>query len=365
MIPYIQGRVARQAHVGIPDGLIEEEYGRAGFGGRYAHLYRKNPPVGWSRIEGPLRPRAFRVDRQGHGLNDTLLANDDVAIGFVRLAAPMDCYVRNADADDLFFVHRGTGVVETDFGVLDFSAGDYLHVPRGTLYRWVPKDATGLLRIETSGQLEVPERGLLGQHALFDPAVVTVPRLSSSGATSSLTATDGEWEVRIKRLGVTTSVFYPFCPMDTVGWKGNLCPTKLNVADIRPVMCERYHLPPSAHATFVADGVIVCTFLPRGLETGDPTALKVPFYHANIDYDEVIFYHDGNFFSRAGVEAGTLTLHPQGIHHGPQPGAVERARDAESTDEVAVMIDTRRPLAVATTAAALEVTDYWKSWGAK
>ena len=368
MIPHVRGKVALQAHVEVPEGTCEEEYARNGFSGRYAHLYRAHAPVGWSRIEGPLKPRAFDLARDAATTGDYLadrklqLENGDVRIAFARVTQAMGYFYKNADGDELLFVHAGTGTLETDFGPLAYRRGDYLAIPRGTAYRLVPSDHTALLVIETRGELGFPERGLLGQHALFDPALLEVPTPSGEGST--LTATRGEWELRIKRLGEITRVFYPFCPLDVVGWKGTLSVQRLNVADIRPVMSERYHLPPSAHATFVADGVIVCTFLPRALETGDPKAMKVPFYHSNIDFDEVLFYHDGEFFSRTGISAGMLTFHPQGIHHGPQPGAVERSRDATHTSETAVMIDTRRPLAVAAEASC-ELDDYWKSWGAR
>jgi homogentisate 1,2-dioxygenase len=166
----------------------------------------------------------------------------------------------------------------------------------------------------------------------------------------------------IKRQGALTSVWYPHCPLDVVGWKGTLCVWQLNVRDIRPVSSDRYHLPPSAHTTFVAANVAICTFAPRPLENGDPRALKVPFFHSNIDFDEVLFYHAGEFFSRDGIEPGMLTFHPQGIHHGPQARAAQRAPKATHTEEIAVMIDTRRPLDICAPATALELPDYWKSW---
>jgi homogentisate 1,2-dioxygenase len=166
----------------------------------------------------------------------------------------------------------------------------------------------------------------------------------------------------IQRQGALTSVFYPHCPLDVVGWKGTLTVWQLNVRDIRPVSSDRYHLPPSAHTTFVAPNVAICTFAPRPLENGDPRALKVPFYHSNIDFDEVLFYHAGEFFSRDGIRPGMLTFHPQGIHHGPQARAAARAPAAQRTEEIAVMIDTRRPLDVCPPATAYEVADYWKSW---
>jgi len=376
LIPWKKGRITPQAHVGLPEGTSEEEYARSGFSGAYAHLYRPEPLVGWSRIEGPLKPRAFNLAERLGGPNagidylasrKAVLANDDVMIGFVRVETAMPYYFRNADADEVLFVHAGGGRLETDFGPIDYRRGDYLMIPRGTMYRLEPSDTTALLIVATAGETSFPERGLLGQHALFDPAVIEVPEPAPNGVNSTLAGTPRgdiqEWEVRIQRGGEMTSVFYPFCPLNAVGWKGTLSVQRLNVADIRPVMSERYHLPPSAHATCIADGVIICTFLPRQLENGDAKALKVPFYHNNIDFDEVLFYHDGQFFSRTDIQAGMLTYHPQGIHHGPQPGAAERAADATATNEIAVMIDTRRPLKVCDDALGAELPDYWKSWG--
>jgi homogentisate 1,2-dioxygenase len=149
--------------------------------------------------------------------------------------------------------------------------------------------------------------------------------------------------------------------MDVVGWKGDLWVTKLNVRDFRPVMSPRYHLPPSVHVTFQAGGCLVSTFAPRPLET-DPDALRVPFYHRNMDYDEVLFYHEGQFFSRAGIQPGMLTLHPQGIHHGPQPNAVEASRVKTHTTEVAVMVESKHPFAVDRNMEAMEIKDYALSW---
>jgi len=360
---FIRGKVTRQAHVDIPEGTVEEEFGRGGFFGRASHLYRKHAPVGWTRIEGPLRPRAYdtralpaAADYLGRA---TLLENADVRLHLAALDAPMPYLFRNADADELLFVHAGAGRLETDFGPLAYREGDYLLIPRGTAHRLAPTSPTRLLVIEAAGEVRFPDRGPLGQHALFDPAVLEVP---VPGEQSSLGPdARGEWQVAIQREGALTRVFYPHDPLDVVGWKGTLAPLRLAVSDIRPVMSERYHLPPSAHGTFAMPGAVVCTFLPRALET-DPRALKVPFYHSNIDFDEVLFYHRGEFFSRPGIGPGMLTFHPQGIHHGPAPRAAERAAGATRTDEIAVMIDTRRPLHPGPAAAAIEHPDYWKSW---
>jgi len=366
--PHVRGRVATQAHVALPDGTVEEEYARNGFSGRYAHLYREHAPVAWTRIEGPLRPRLYQL--AGAAAGDYLasrvpvLANADCRIQMSVLREPMPYLFRNADGDELLFVHAGAGRIETDFGPLAYETGDYLVIPRGTTYRLAPTSVTRLLIVETAGELAVPDRGMLGQHALFDPAVLRVP---TPGERSDLApglagCRPDEWRVMIQRQGALTSVFYPHCPLDVVGWKGTLTVWQLNVRDIRPVSSDRYHLPPSAHTTFVAPNVAICTFAPRPLENGDPRALKVPFYHSNIDFDEVLFYHAGEFFSRDGIGPGMLTFHPQGIHHGPQAKAALRAPAAQRTEEIAVMIDTRRPLGVCPAATAFEVEDYWRSW---
>jgi homogentisate 1,2-dioxygenase len=276
------------------------------------------------------------------------------------LSEAMPWFFRNADADELLFVHDGAGRLETDFGPLAYEAGDYVLVPRGTVYRLAPTSASRVLVVASKGAFGLPDRGILGQHALFDPAVIRVP---NPGETTSLKAsTEGEFELRVLQGGEVTRVFYPYSPIETLGWKGTLAPMQINVRDIRPVTSERYHLPPPAHATFVANGVVICTFLPRPLENGDKDAMKVPFFHANVDYDEVLFYHSGEFFSRTGIAPGMMTLHPQGIHHGPQPGANERAAKATRTEEVAVMIDTRAPLRPVTEAGRIELQDYWRSW---
>ena len=364
MIPHIKGIVTRQAHVNIPADTVEEEYARNGFSGGYAHLYRSQAPVGWTRIEGPLRPRAFDLRMNvppGHAdylqSRRDYLYNDDVKISFARVLEAMPFTFRNADADEVLFVHAGAGDLESDFGFTAYRQGDYLVIPRGTAYRLSPQLPTELLIVQCYSEVRFPEKGMLGQHALFDPAVVHVPEPGPRKP-----ADGREHELRVLHRGEITRVFYPFDPLNTVGWKGTLSVLQLNVNDIRPVMSDRYHLPPSAHTTFVAHNAVICSFLPRPLENGDPGALKVPFFHSNIDFDEVIFYHHGNFFSRAGIRPGMITYHPQGIHHGPQPKAVERSGGAKFTDEVAVMIDTRRPLDACPGASDSEWRDYWMSW---
>jgi homogentisate 1,2-dioxygenase len=363
MIPYIRGLTTKQAHVAIPDGTVEEEYARNGFSGRYAHLYRAHSPTGWTNIQGPLRPRAYDLNRTSAARDflearAPLLANDDVRLAFFSLSSPMPYYFRNADGDDIIFVHNGKGRLETDFGPLSYEPGDYLLIPRGTTYRLDPQGASQFLLMESFSEVRFPDRGMLGQHALFDPAVLRVPTPEPVAPAPGKKT----YELKIKRCDEITTVEYPFHPIDTVGWKGTLCVYQLNIRDIRPVLSDRYHLPPSAHSTLVANNFVVCTFLPRPLENGDPEAMKVPFYHSNIDFDEVLFYHSGQFFSREGISPGMITFHPQGIHHGPQKKAIDRSQDAKATNEAAVMLDTRRPLKPVGAIAQMEIQDYWRSW---
>lgn len=356
MPQYVRGSATRQAHVALPPGTVEEEHGREGFYGRASHLYRRNAPTGWTSIDGPLRPHAFdllALTASGR-LPEIVLANDDVEIGVWRVETPPTAFLRDADGDLVLFVHHGSGRVETDYGPLDYRAGDYVVLPRGTTFRLAPGQPTWLLTIGTVAEIEPPDRGLLGRHALWDESVVRIPDVDPHDEA-------GDFEVLVRQQGEVTAIHYPFHPLDAVGWKGDLCPFALNVDDLRPVTSHSYHLPPSAHTTLTARGVVVCSFVPRPLETA-PDALKVPFYHRNIDFDEVIFYHHGDFFSRAGITPGMLTWHPQGIHHGPHPKAVDNAGQRDFTEEIAVMVDTRRPLRSTAAATAVEDGGYWASW---
>lgn len=363
MYPLKKGKIAQQAHAGLPDGTFEEEHGRRGFYGKSAHLYHTHPPTGWIRFEGKLRPHCIDCNKLRPGdLNDpkgspvAFLGNGDVRLSVSRRSAAMPFYFRNADGDELYFVHRGKGVIETDFGPLTFEPGDYINLPRAVTYRVVPETKDNFfLIIESKTEFDQPDKGLIGQHALYDPAVIVTPD------PAPILDDNREWEIRIKTGEDHSSVFYPFNPLDVVGWKGDLTAWKLNMRDIRPVMSHRAHLPPSAHTTFVTQGAVVCSFVPRPLEE-DPQAVRVPFFHRNTDYDEFIFYHDGNFFSRDNIKAGMVTLHPRGIHHGPHPKALAGQKAKTHTDEYAVMLDGLNPIDVLPAGQAAEWDEYWKSW---
>ena len=362
-----RGTHSRQAHADLPPGTYEREVSKEGFFGPAAFFHHANPPTGWSRFEGPLRPRAFNLAALNAGeaspwSASKVLGNAALDMRFWKLAGPMPALARNADGDQLLFVHAGSGDLFCDYGRIAFVAGDYLYLPRGTMWRLHPAGAAALLMIEaTGGHFTLPERGLLGPHALFDPAILDTPVMDEVFRDHQNTS--GDVMVEIKKRGQVSRATYPYNPLDAVGWHGELAPARLNVKDIRPVTSHRYHLPPSVHTTFLAERFVVCTFAPRPFET-DPGALKIPFFHNNDDYDEVIFYHAGDFFSRDNIEAGMLTFHPSGFTHGPHPKALKNmlVQPKPATDEYAVMIDTRDPLDIAEAASAVENAAYVDSW---
>ena len=364
MFPQIKGKVTRQAHVGIPEGTYEEEHARRGFFGRTSHLYHLHPPTAWVRVEGPLRPRLFLGDRVSpsdlvdpRGTPAVFLENDDAEIMISRRSQPMPFYVRNADGDEVHFVHRGRGRMETDYGPLAYEPGDYLWLPKATTYRVLPESADQFVLITETREFVLPDRGLMGQHAFIDPAMLVTPEPDPHPESGR------EWEVRVKRERQWTAFFYRHDPLDVVGWKGELMPVKFNVRDLRPVVSARYHMPPTVHATFSSEACTICTFVPRPFES-DPAAQRLPFFHRNVDYDELLFYHAGEFMSRHEIGAGAFTLHPQGIHHGPHPKAFESITKREATNEVAVLIETTRPLRLTAVSEKAEDAAYATAWGA-
>ncbi len=364
--PRSEGQSSRQAHADLPADSYERELGKEGFFGPATQMVHRHPPTGWSHVAGPCRPRAFdinKLDAEGASPWNAvpLVGNMHTRVRFWHCTQNMDHLARNADGDELLFVHQGSGDLYCDYGHLAFRDGDYMLLPRGTMWRLEVSEASSLLLIEASNSsYRLPEKGIVGDHAIFDPAILDVPAMDEAFRDQQ---SDDEWRVSVKRRGELSTITYPFNPLDAIGWHGTLAPVRLNWRDIRPIMSHRYHVPPSAHTTLVADRFVVCTFVPRPIES-DPGALKVPFFHNNDDYDEVIFYHRGEFFSRDNIHPGMMTVHPAGITHGPHPKALATGQKAarSETDEVAVMIDTRDALEVAAPLAFAEWTGYVDSW---
>ena len=364
--PRSEGEHSRQAHADLPEGTYEREMGKEGFFGPACHFHHTHRPTDWSSLEGDMCPRALDLNRLPPGGPSpwdapVVLGNADLQVRIWRTAAPMDHLARNADGDELLFVHEGAGHLLCDWGHLEYRDGDYIVLPRGAMWRVEPAGPTTLFMVEATGSAyQLPDKGMVGPHAIFDPAVLDTPRLDAF-----FRARQGEHEttVRVKRRGRLGRITYPFNPLDAVGWHGDLCAARVNWRDIRPLMSHRYHLPPSAHTTFVARNFVVCTFVPRPIES-DPGALKVPFFHNNDDYDEIIFYHRGQFFSRDNIHPGMMTVHPCGFTHGPHPKAFAAGARATrtETDEVAVMIDARLPVEVAALPEGVEQSGYVQSW---
>ena len=378
--PRREGTASRQAHADLPAGTYEREIGKEGFFGPSTQMYHRHPPTSWTDWDGPLKPRAFDLAKlsstQPSPWDATeVMVNEHVRIRHWRLDGAMDHLARNSDGDELIFVHEGSGDLFCDYGHLAIRDGDYVMLPRGTQWRIAPAPSnegtafTALLIEASNDSFKLPDKGLLGTQALFDPGMLDVPAMNDAFRAQQTpegqpAGQEDTWRVRVKRRGQITTITYPHNPLDAVGWQGTLAPVRINWRDIRPVMSHRYHLPPSVHTTFVSSRFVVCTFAPRPSES-DPGALKLPFFHNNDDFDEMIFYHRGRFMSRDNIHPGMVTLHPCGFPHGPHPKAFAMAEKAEPgriLDEVAVMVDARDALDIGALPEGIEWTGYVESW---
>jgi homogentisate 1,2-dioxygenase len=375
------GIVPKKRHTQFrkPDGSLyaEQVFGTKGFSGIASILYHLHPPTqvaGFEALgevkpelvpEEPLRHRHLKtraLPAAGDPVTGRvpLLVNADVSLAFCRPAEPMAYFYKNADGDDLLFVHEGRGRLETMFGTLSYGEGDYLVIPRGTIYRVVAESpATRMLAIESASAVEIPKRyrneyGQLLEHAPYSERDLRAPeRLETHDE-------PGRCEVRIKARGRLTAYAYDFHPLDVAGWDGFLYPWAFNIRDFEPITGS-LHQPPPTHQTFQGANYVVCSFVPRMLDY-HPEAVPIPYNHSNLESDEVLYYVNGNFASRRGIEEGSITLHPSGIPHGPQPGAVEASLGQKRTEEMAVMVDTFRPLHLTRAALSLEDDQYPFSW---
>ncbi len=383
-MPYyrVVGEVPAKRHTQFrrPDGGLyaEELMGAEGFSGFSALLYHREPPTAivsaepWAapggalRANQPLLPRHFRTHKLDAGPADLvtgrqlLVGNDDVRIAYATADRPSPLY-RNATGDECVYVESGRATVETVFGTIAVSEGDYLILPRATTHRWVA-DQTGVraLVLEAAGHVRPPSRYLSPAGQFLEHAPYCERDLR--GPEGPLLREGSDVEVLVRHPGGGTRYRYATHPFDVVGWDGCLYPYAFNIADFEP-MVGRVHLPPPVHQTFEGPAFVVCSFCPRPFDF-DPLAVPAPYNHANVDSDEVLFYVGGDFMSRkgAGIERGSVTLHPTGFIHGPQPGSVEASIGRPGTDEWAVMVDTFRPLSLAPAALASEDEAYRWSW---
>ncbi len=352
--------------------------GEEGFSGASSLLYHRFSPSAILSAEAivmeravpapndSLRPMHLRLgtfDDSGDPVTGRrlLLGNSDLAVCWVHATRSSELY-RNAAGDELCFVAEGRGALESVFGRLEVGPGDYVVVPASTTHRWVV-DAGGPMRmlvLEASGHLAIPARYLTATGQLREGAPYSERDLR--GPDGPLTCDGEQVPVLIRHRSGWARHVHACHPFDVAGWDGCVYPFAFSIKDFEPVV-GRLHQPPTVHQTFAGPGFVVCSFVPRLLDF-DPDAVRVPYHHANVDSDEVLFYVEGDFTSRAGagIESNSLTLHPAGFVHGPPPGSAEAAAGASRTDETAVMVDTFRPLGVS--ASALEVSDdrYLQSW---
>jgi homogentisate 1,2-dioxygenase len=363
-----------------PDGGLYQEqlFGTVGFAGMSSLLYHNHPPTMVKEVvssvdvtpeiavEKNMKSRSlngFHVKPEADFLSSrkTVLTNSDCDI---VLAAPTqslrEYFYKNADSDEVIFIHKGEGVLRTFLGNIPFSYGDYLVVPRGMIYQIDFKDADNRLFIVESRQpVYTPKRyrnwfGQLLEHSPFCERDMRPPvELESYDEL-------GDFVVKVKKENTLHTYVYASHPFDVVGWDGFNYPYAFSIHDFEPIT-GRVHQPPPVHQTFETDGFVICSFVPR-LYDYHPQAIPAPYNHSNIDSDEVLYYVDGDFMSRNNIEKGMITLHPAGIPHGPHPGAYERSIGKKDTQELAVMVDTFRPLKVTKQALELENGDYYRSW---
>jgi len=380
---YIQrGRIPAKRHVQFrkPDGQLysEQLFSTEGFNSDYSLLYHVHPPTSIVKTEEPydVQPKiaeekmlkhrsfeGFNVKPQADYLKSRVpvLVNSDCHI---VLAAPQsgfsDYFFKNADADEMIFVHEGSGVLLTQYGEIEFGYGDYLMLPRGTIYQLQFNDSNNrLFIVESFSPIQFPKRylsryGQLLEHSPFCERDLRTP--------ANLKTFDekGDFVIKTKKKGRMYHIHYGFHPFDVVGWDGCCYPYAFSIHNFEPIT-GRVHQPPPVHQTFEGHNYVVCSFVPR-LYDYHPDAVPAPYNHSNIDSDEVLYYVDGDFMSRKNVTRGMITLHPGGIPHGPHPGAVEKSLGAKETKELAVMVDTFHPLQLTEEALQIENENYTMSW---
>ena len=376
------GQIPPKRHTQAPNpkgGIYYEQlFGTVGFDGMSSLMYHIHRPTMVKNVLESIdvtpkiavqknmlsrRLKGFDVPAVPDFLDSRkpLLVNNDLNLGVCAPQHSMkDYFFKNADADEMIFVHRGSGTLKTMLGNLTFSYGDYLIIPRGVIYQ-IEFDTTDnrLLLVESFSPIYTPKRyrnwfGQLLEHSPYCERDIRRP------ANLETHDEQGDFLIKVKKQGVIHQYVYASHPFDVVGWDGYNYPYAFSIHNFEPIT-GRVHLPPPIHQTFETSGFVVCSFCPR-LYDYHPLSIPAPYNHSNIDSDEVLYYVDGDFMSRNDISAGQLTLHPAGIPHGPHPGAYERSIGQKETMELAVMVDTFKPLMVTEEALKIDDGKYWKSW---
>lgn len=380
---YQLGKIPKKRHTQFrqDNGKLysEQLFSTEGFSSNYSLLYHIHPPTQIIRCEEPidispkectdniLKHRSFqgfKVKPEDEYIKSrkVVLFNNDCHLSLAAPTAGLgeDVFYKNADTDEVIFVHEGTGVVKTQYGQLPFEYGDYIVIPRGTIYQIdfnTPNNR--LFIIESFGPIVPPKRylskyGQLLEHAPYCERDIRKPE--------NLETIDrqGEFLIQIKKKGKLYKMWYANHPFDVIGWDGYEYPYITSIHDFEPIT-GRVHQPPPVHQQFDGHNFVICSFVPR-LYDYHPLSIPAPYHHSNIDSDEVLYYVDGEFMSRKHVERGMITLHPGGIPHGPHPGAVEKSIGQKETPELAVMVDTFNPLKMTDAAKRIEDENYIVSW---
>ena len=375
------GNLPPQRHIRFqkPDGGLytEQLFSTFGFSGPMSLLYHINQPTevaSWEDLgpckpnlltEEPLRHRHLltaKMSPKGNAVTGRvpLMGNSDVIWNSIVANEQMEDYFKNAEADEVLFVHDGKGVFESMYGDIDVHPGDYIIVPRGTIWRIrFESFPVRMLTFESHGEVTIPKRyknniGQLQEHAPYHERDIRPPHELKTHDEK------GTYHVVVKARERLTKYTYNYHPFDIVGWDGYVYPWAFSIHAFCPIV-GKLHMPPPIHQTFHAPGFVICSFCPRMLDF-HPEAVVVPYVHSNVDSDEVLYYCNDKFGSRKGIQEGSITMHPLGIPHGPQPGAVEASFGHTKTEELAVMLDTTKPLFMTKEALEIEDADYWKSW---
>ncbi len=374
------GRIPHKRHTMFKkeDGSLfrEQVMGTKGFSGTQSILYHHFMPTETEEVSlsgsylpeyeemAALKHRHLLTENIKHGGNalqarEYLLGNDDLLIASANISENMQDYYRNSDGDEMYYIHYGNGMFETMFGTISYGPGDYIVIPIGTIFRIIPEKDTKALIVESFSQITTPKRyrneyGQLLEHSPFCERDIRGPEKLETHTER------GPHKVVTKTRGHLHEHILAHHPLDVEGWDGYLYPWAFNISDFEPIT-GRVHQPPPVHQTFEGHNFVVCSFVPR-LYDYHPESIPAPYYHSNVNSDEVLYYVEGNFMSRKGIKEGSITLHPGGIPHGPHPGKTEASIGKKETLELAVMIDTFKPLKVVKKARKYEDENYMYSW---
>ena len=380
-MPFYQrrGEVPRKRHIVFRENgrlLTEEVMGLEGFTGNESILYHLESPCRIKELGTftPIVRDEWVPEKHAHRLQNTydvpssgdeisgrrsLMWNDDVEISLCRPDGTMDYFFRNGEGDEVVFVHEGKGTLETIFGDVPYKDGDYIVIPRGTTYRFMPEGEQRYLVFETPGLIEIPRR-YRNQYGQILEGAPYYHRDIHPPTDLHTRRERGDFLVKVRVRGGYQDYILDYHPFDVVGWDGFLYPWTFSIHDFEPIT-GRIHQPPPSHQTFQGHNFVICSFCPRKLDF-DPEAVPIPYHHSNLQSEEMIYYVSGNFGSRKGISVGSITLHPSGLPHGPHPGLAEKALGVTETTELAVMCDTFRPLRLSTFARDLDDGRYAYSW---